>query len=150
MRKLLLSWTCFLLFTIVTLYSCKQREVLVYLDRIKTVDIQVTDTVYDYKVVPMISSAVLPIDSTSFLFNTYSTSTCSLVSGLLVHSLSQKDTVLALPISYKTITISDSIPYPVKVVEVVKTVDYRGWFLFLVLILIDIIYILIKIKKTKL
>lgn len=149
MRKLIFL-SCFLLFTIVTLYSCKQREVVVYLDRIKTVDVHVTDTVYDYKVVPMVTSAVLPTDSTSFLSNTYSTSTCSVISGLLVHSLSQKDTVLALPISYKTITISDSIPYPVKVVEVVKTVDYRGWVLFIVLILINTVYILIKIKKIKL
>lgn len=145
--KKLFFLSCFLLFTIVTLYSCKQREVVVYLDRIKTIDVQVTDTVYDYKVVPLVSSSVLPIDSTSFLSNTYSTSTCSVISGLLVHSLSQKDTVLALPISYKTITISDSIPYPVKVVEVVKTVDYRGWVFFIVLILINTIYIIIKIKK---
>lgn len=145
--KKLFFLSCFLLFTIVTLYSCKQREVVVYLDRIKTIDVQVTDTVYDYKIVPLVSSSVLPIDSTSFLSNTYSTSTCSVISGLLVHSLSQKDTVLALPISYKTITISDSIPYPVKVVEVVKTVDYRGWVFFIVLILINTIYIIIKIKK---
>lgn len=145
--KKLFFLSCFLLFTIVTLYSCKQREVVVYLDRIKTIDVQVTDTVYDYKVVPLVTSSVLPIDSTSFLSNTYSTSTCSVISGLLVHSLSQKDTVLALPISYKTITISDSIPYPVKVVEVVKTVDYRGWVFFIVLILINTIYIIIKIKK---
>lgn len=146
MRRLIFL-SCFLLFTIVTLYSCKQREV-VYLDRIKTIDVYVTDTVYDYKVIPMVTSSVLPTDSTSFLSNTYSTSTCSVISGLLVHSLSQKDTVLALPISYKTITIRDSIPYPVKVVEVVKTVDYRGWFLFIVLLLINTVYILIKIKKT--
>ena len=129
-----------------TFISCSRKIVYVPVNHVETLTETIRDTVVNYKIVPEYKF-IETKDSISRLETSYAISTCKTSNGILSHQLQNKDTNIQTVIQYKDVykTIIDSVGYPVKGDTITKTeTNYTGWYFFIILSLLVVVYILIK------
>ena len=121
------------LFIIILIFAafcgCTPQEKVVYVPTVKTIKVETTvhDTVFKAPLEQSHQERVTN-DTTSTLSNQYVTSTATVSDGVLTHTLDTKpdaEVEVEASIPERTITMVDSIPYPVPVPGPTEYVEHK-------------------------
>ncbi len=137
-----------LLLSLLSLFSCRTKEVIRYVDRVHNEQVILRDTVIDVQLVRHKDSVSIK-DTASHLENKYAYSNASFQKGHLSHSLAIKDVDIPVKIEYKEKIVTDSIPYPVVVKSDPVIVYKRGifWWIGLGSVVFLLLFIVYKLRR---